>query len=96
MGIHRKILIMLEGSAHCDQILTNHPNDFALPEAVADDLIATAFIYLSTWYDVCLHFKDADVPLFGLTAKAHLLLHCCLLSRLGHSSHKIARASLSL
>ena len=77
------------GSAHCDDILADHPSDFCLPDDVADDLIATAFIYLSTWYEVFLHFKSEAVPLFGLTGKAHLLLHACLLSRSGHCNQKI-------
>ena len=81
LAIHRKILIILKGSAHCDEILADHPSDYALPDEVADDLTATAHIYLSTWHEVSQHYKDADVPLFGITAKAHFLLHCCLNSR---------------
>ena len=64
-------------------MLADHPSDFALPGDVADDLIATAFIYLSTWYEVFDHYKGGDMPLFGLTGKAHILLHACLLSRFG-------------
>lgn len=71
------------GSAHCDEILADHPNEFCLPEDAADELIATAFIYLSTWYEIFEHFKPGDVPLFGLTGKAHIMLHACLLSRSG-------------
>ena len=81
LAMHRQILIILKGSAHCDEILADHPSDYALPDEVADDLTATAHIYLSTWYEVSQHFKDDDVPLFGITAKAHFLLHCCLNSR---------------
>jgi hypothetical protein len=84
-----KILVVLEGSAHMDEILDDHPSDFALPPEAADDLIATAFIYLSTWYEVFLHFKALDIalPLFGLTGKGHILMHACLLSRYGFSHH---------
>jgi hypothetical protein len=85
--IHLKILVVLEGSAHMDEILDDHPSDFALPPEAADDLIATAFIYLSTWYEVYLHFKELDLPLFGLTGKGHILMHACLLSRSGFSHH---------
>ena len=52
LAVHRKILVVLEGSAHLDKILTDHPSDFALPEAAAADLTSTAFIYLATWYEV--------------------------------------------
>ena len=79
--IHQKIMVVLQGSAHCDTILDDHKTEFALPEAAADDLISTCFIYLSAWYEVWMHFKGDDVPLFGMTAKAHLLMHSCLLSR---------------
>ena len=81
LTMHCKILTVLEGSAHCDKILAEHPDDFALPEEAADDLIATAFIYLGAWYDLSMHFKRLRLPLFGLTGKAHLLMHSCLLSR---------------
>ena len=85
--VERNILTVLEGSAHLDLILTRHPSDLALPGPVADDLVATCCITLSTWYGVFLHFKaeEMPVPLFGLTGKAHLLMHCCLLSRCGLS-----------
>jgi hypothetical protein len=79
------LFLLHSGSAHCDDILADHPNDFALPAEAADDLIATAFIYLSTWSEVFEHFKGGDVPLFGLTGKGHILLHACLLSRSGHT-----------
>ena len=85
---HLKILMILEGSAHMDEILEAHPSDFALPPEQADDLIATAFIYLRTWYEVFLHFKALELPLFGLTGKGHILLHACLLSRSGVRHHK--------
>ena len=81
LEVHRKIMIVLEGSVHCDETLADHPSDYVLPDEAADDLIATSHIYLSTWYEVSQHCKDDDVPLFGMTAKAHFLQHCCLLSR---------------
>ena len=31
-----------------------------------------------------MHYKSGDHPLFGLTGKAHIMLHACLLSRSGH------------
>ena len=78
------VLLLPSGSAHCDQILEDHPSEFCLPADQADDLIATAFIYLTTWMEVFEHFKGGDQPLFGLTGKGHILLHACLLSRSGH------------
>lgn len=81
LDMHKKILVILKGSVHCDEILADHPSDYVLPNEAADDLTATAHIYLSTWYEVSQHCKDDDIPLFGITAKAHFLLHCCLSSR---------------
>ena len=85
LDIHRKILVVLQGSYHMDHLLSQHPEDYALPSNVADDLVSTCCITLSTWYAVFKHFKDEgqQPPLFGLTAKAHLLMHCCILSRWG-------------
>jgi len=78
------MLSLYSGSAYCDQILEDHPSDFCLSPEDADELIATAFIYLTTWMEVFEHFKGGDQPLFGLTGKGHILLHACLLSRSGH------------
>jgi len=66
-----------------DEILEEHKSEYALPAAAADDLINTAFVYLGMWYDVFLHYRTGDVPLFGLTGKGHILMHSCLLSRSG-------------
>ena len=83
LDIHRKILVVMQGSCHMDDLLSQHPADYALPSDVADDLLATCCITLSTWRKVFPHFKKEKVqpPLFGLIAKARLLMHCCVLSR---------------
>ena len=78
---HNQVLVNLGGSAPCDKILAAHPSDFALLPDAADDLIATCFIYLPSWYDVSMHFKHDDVPLFVMTGRGHLLMHSRLLSR---------------
>jgi len=83
--INRKILSILEGSCHLDDILAKHVEDVVLPDAAANDLIGTCFIMFATWYQVWQHFKGLDMPLFGMTGKAHALLHACLLSKLGLS-----------
>jgi hypothetical protein len=81
----KKILTVLEGSAHLDAILTDHPSEWVLPPHIADDLLATCLIMFSTQYKLFKHFKALNMPLFGLTGKAHALVHCCLLSRSGLS-----------
>ena len=78
------IVTTYSGSAHCDKLLDDRPSEFALPDEVADDLIATAFVYLAAWHEVFEHYKTGDHPLFGLTGKAHIMLHACILSRSGH------------
>lgn len=50
-------------------------------EENAADIISTGFGYLAVWCEVADLFKNKKVQLFGLTAKAHLLTHCLLLSR---------------
>jgi hypothetical protein len=79
--LHENIAVVLAGSAHLDKILSEHPGEFVLPEDAAKDLLSTAHVMMSTWYGLARHFQTTDVPLFGITAKAHLLLHCCMLSR---------------
>ena len=75
--LHRKILLMLEGSAHLDEILETHATRFALPTDAARDLVATARVYLSVWTEVASHFKDLELPLYSQTSKAHFLFHSC-------------------
>ena len=82
MAIHKKIEIMLEGSAHLDFLLEEHKDAYAFPEAAAKDMETTAFVYLATWVQVAEHYKKEKEALFGLTAKAHLLAHICLMARL--------------
>ena len=87
--IHKKILVMLEGSAHLDELLQAHETSFALPEDAASDLVATAHVYLSIWTEVASHFKDLDLPLYSQTSKAHFLFHSCKLAQF----HRDATAS---
>ena len=84
LELHRKIEFMLRMSSHLDKILDDHPTEFVLPESAAQDLIATGFTYLAVWAEVATAFKDEEHVLFGFTAKAHIPMHCCLLSRSPH------------
>ena len=81
LHINMEILAILQGSAHMDQILTDN-HDFVLPREASTDLLATCHLTLATWYQVFLHFKNSEMtkPLFGLTAKAHFMLHACVMS----------------
>lgn len=80
-AIHKKVLVMLKGSAHLDFLLEQHRDCYALPDHAAKDMEETAFVYLSTWVQVAAHYKKEEIALFGLTAKAHLLAHICLMAR---------------
>ena len=86
LWLHRQIEIMLRGSAHCDSLLEEQTDVYALPQSVAADLISTGFSYLAVWSGVAQYFRGTYDQLFGLTAKAHLLMHCCILSRSVYSS----------
>jgi len=81
LDLHRKILTMLQLSAHLDSIIDASVGEFALSQEAADDLVATGCSYLALFYEVSDTFKDETVALFSLTAKAHYLMHICLLSR---------------
>jgi len=65
---------------HMDKLLHEHRHLYALPPKVAEDLTATCFLAFSIHYQVFKHFKTEQLPLFGLTSKAHSLCHCCLQS----------------
>jgi hypothetical protein len=81
LSVHRKIEMMLRLSAHQDAILDRNRDAFVLSDVDGDDLIASGFIYLSSFWDVRGHFGAEEYPLFVLTAKAHYQMHSCLLSK---------------
>ena len=80
MDLHKKVLTMLQLSAHLDVIVDATPG-FGFDHASAVDLVSTGFAYLALFYEMSAEFKDEPVALFSLTAKAHYLMHICLLSR---------------
>ena len=86
LDLHKSIEYMLRVSAHLDKILDDYPTEFVLPDTAAEDLIVSGFTYMAVWADVQEQLKHHK--LFGLTSKAHLLMHCCLLSRLWCYSSK--------
>ena len=65
---------------HLDKTLQQHKHLYALPKHVADDLSSTALLSFSVQYELFKHFKEEKLPLFGLTSKAHSLVHCCMQS----------------
>ena len=62
---------------HPDKTLHDHRHLYALPKNVKDDLTSTALLSFSVLYDLFKYFKAEKLPLFGITAKAHALVHCC-------------------
>lgn len=82
---HDKIEYMLRCSAHLDAVLDANTSEFVLSDEPAKDLIATGFSYLHIWSQVADELKSDK--LFGMTAKSHLLMHCCLLSRISAMPH---------
>ena len=81
LAMHRNILILLQLSAHMDSIIDQNADQFALSETDSADLAGTGFAYLALFYDVSESFRDGEVAIFSLTAKAHYLMHICILSR---------------
>jgi len=79
--LHNNVELVLRGSRHLDFIIDNSPDSYALDETQSEDLIVTGFGYLSVWRDLAQDCKERGMPIFGMTAKAHFLMHCCLLSR---------------
>ena len=97
LEVNREILAVLQGSAHMDRILSEN-HEFVLPAEAAADLVATCHVTLSLWYEVFLQFKNSDmpVPLFGLTAKAHFILHACVMSMSSTASNLSGNGPLFL
>ena len=81
IALHRQMEFILRLSNHMDTILDEHTGAFTLPKTAADDLISTGWACFTEWYQVAMWCKDEGHALMGLTAKAHWLMHCCLLSR---------------
>lgn len=81
LALHRRIELCLRLGAHLDDILSDHPDQFVLPDEVADDFIASGFMHLSIFMQLRQHFQSEDYPLFQLTSKGHYIMHSCLLSK---------------
>lgn len=81
VAFQRKVELVLRGSVHMDVLVDRCPNQYVLDEINAKDLLATGFAYLALWYELSQECKKGVPRLFGLTAKAHFLIHCCILAR---------------
>ena len=79
--LRRQNFLLLKMGCHLDSIIDNGAGVFQLDGAESNDLISTGFGYLALFYKVSIAFKADDMALFSLTAKAHYLMHICLLSR---------------
>lgn len=73
--------LILRGSCHVDALLDRNPHEYCVDHQNAKDLLATGFAYMNLWYKVSQKCKAEKVQLFGLTAKGHFLIHCCILAR---------------
>ena len=62
-------------------LLDQHYDCFALPQGAAEDLLSTALVHYGTFWELREFFVAEDYQLFQLTAKAHMVVHCCILSR---------------
>ena len=81
LGLHRNIELLLRLSKHLDAVVDHNKHAVVLDDDAADDLLATATVYLSTFYQVSQVFREEAVALFSVSAKAHYLFHLCILSR---------------
>ena len=66
-----------------DKLLWSYKSWVALPKDISEDLAATCLTMFNLQYSLYEHFRDQDgmqVPLYGITSKAHMLYHSCQLS----------------
>ena len=82
IDLHVKVEAVLTGSCRMDEIIDGHPGLYGLPQIAAADLVATGHVYFCEWYSLQKLCKELHLPgLFGMTSKAHFLMHCAILSR---------------
>ena len=83
--VHRRIHLMLKCNVMMEDIMSEHKNDFALPPESATKFKQTAFTMAQLQTQVAEHFlsnclHEQGQPLFDITSKTHMVLHCALLS----------------
>lgn len=78
--VHRRISLVLKCNVQMESILTEHRYDFSLPPQAAAAFKHAAFSMAQLQTQLAEHFLDSDVPLFDITPKTHMVMHCALLA----------------
>jgi len=80
IAIHRQTELVLRLLVHLDVVVDRDPDAVALSDADSSELLGTCQACFCVWTEVSEHWKGEGVPIFGLTSKAHMLVHACILS----------------
>eukprot|EP00972_Heterocapsa_arctica_P055593 8200645-Heterocapsa_arctica.AAC.1 len=79
---------MLKLNVRLESILTEHPDEFALPGPAANEFEGVAFAMAQLQTAIAEHFLGQGQQLYDITSKTHMVLHCALLSK--HISPRVS------
>ena len=83
LDVHKKIKLMLQFNCQMETILDTYADCFKLPEDTANQFLKCGFVMYQLQTDLRNHFEmdeDCTKKLFSVTAKAHMVMHSCLLA----------------
>ena len=86
--LHQRIKLMLKLNVRLESILTEHPDEFALPGPAANEFEGVAFAMAQLQTAIAEHFLGQGQQLYDITSKTHMVLHCALLSK--HISPRVS------
>ena len=85
MELHQQIYLMLKPNVQLETTLTQYKDAIAFPAAIAQQLKEAAFGMCRLQGQIANHFvevaSETGVKLFDITSKAHMLLHCAMMSK---------------
>ena len=79
---------MLKLNVRLESILTEHPDEFALPGTAASEFQEAAFAMAQLQTAIATHFMEQGQQLYDITSKTHMVLHCAILSK--HISPRVS------
>lgn len=79
--LHQRIQLMLKLNVRLESILTEHPDEFALPGTAASEFQEAAFAMAQLQTATATHFMEQGQQLYDITSKTHMVLHCAILSK---------------
>ena len=76
--IHQQIALMMKTNNQVETVLDRHKGSYKVPEPVASVLRASAHSAMQLQQHLREVFQHDERPLFTVTSKAHMLVHCAI------------------